>query len=260
MSLATAAAAALHADPKRCESVRHPGSRVNVAVHNFKQAWNAANPQKKVPVGTSQYEQSVADALNVITSGMAPAGCSGGENKMEHRRPAPPMQYHRPAPPRAYQPAPPYGYRPEVPRGRFPRQLRPFGYVPQPGMPVDDAWSDDDAIDMPMPPPAPPAVATPPDPPPMAPAPAPGPGPAAPPDSPSVDPSAPPADPSAPPDDSGKQHGKKGGEKPPPGNEEGLSTGAKVGIGVGIAAVLGGIVAVVASKKKKPVGAKERRR
>ena len=58
----------------------------------------------------------------------------------------------------------------------------------------------------------------------------------------------------------GKCEGLEGDEKKKCEESEGLSTGAKLGIGVGIAAVLGGIVAVVASKKKKPVGAKERRR
>jgi hypothetical protein len=88
--LATAAVAALNADPKHCESVRRPGTSVNKTVHEFKKAWNETNPHKRIPVGTSKYEQSVADALNTITSGMAPAGC--GEKNMP--------QYHRPEPPR----------------------------------------------------------------------------------------------------------------------------------------------------------------
>ena len=276
VSLATAAVAALNADPKHCESVRRPGTHVNKAVHEFKKAWNEVNPQKRIPVGTGKYETSVADALNTITSGMAPPGCGEKNMPQYHRpesprmamrpaaphfepRPQPPTAYgyHYPSPPVAYRrPEPPHGYRlPEPPHGyRLPPMLPapPGGWGYNNPPPVDD-WGDapdatDDAV---LPAPA----TTPVTPPPTA---APDPGPAASADT-AAAPPAPPAAPAGdapPPDDSGN-HKEKHKEKHKENEEaEGLSTGAKIGIGVGIVTVLGGIVAVVASKKKKPAGAR----
>lgn len=73
---ANAALAALNADPNYCASVSHVGSAVNTAVHNFKGAWNAANPGSKVPIGTGNYEPSVAAALSSALGGATvPPGC-----------------------------------------------------------------------------------------------------------------------------------------------------------------------------------------
>jgi hypothetical protein len=74
---AAAALAALNADPNYCADVAVAGSAVNTAVHNFKSAWNAANPTTPVPINTGNYEPSVAAALNSLVAG-APAGCGGG--------------------------------------------------------------------------------------------------------------------------------------------------------------------------------------
>jgi hypothetical protein len=77
-SLATAAVSAINGDPSYCVSVRQPGARVNSSVHAFKVAWNAANPQSRLPTGTGNYEQIVADALTSLTGpGPAPLGCGG---------------------------------------------------------------------------------------------------------------------------------------------------------------------------------------
>ncbi len=73
---AAAAAAALALDPNYCTSVRTNGTPVNVAVHNFKTAWNAANPGNPVPINTGNYEQSVANALSSVLGGQSvPPGC-----------------------------------------------------------------------------------------------------------------------------------------------------------------------------------------
>jgi hypothetical protein len=91
-TLAAAAASALSADPNHCASVAHPGSAVNTAVHAFKQAWNAANPGSKVPVGTGKYEASVAAALTTLLgAGVAPDGCGGGGKHAQPPPPAPPV-------------------------------------------------------------------------------------------------------------------------------------------------------------------------
>jgi len=75
---ANAAAAAINADPNYCSSVHNSGSAVNHAVHNFKTAWNAANPGNKVPVGTGNFEAPTANALAQTLGGAGPAGCGGG--------------------------------------------------------------------------------------------------------------------------------------------------------------------------------------
>ena len=88
-TVAAAAATALTADPNHCTSVGHAGSAVNTAVHAFKQAWNAANSGSKLPVGTGQYEASVAAALtSLLGTGVAPDGC--GPTPTKHAAPPPP--------------------------------------------------------------------------------------------------------------------------------------------------------------------------
>ncbi len=80
-SLAIAAGAAytaLNQDPNYCTSVAKSGTAVNTAVHNFKAAWNAANPNHAVPIGTGKYEPVVAAALSSALAGVTvPAGCGG---------------------------------------------------------------------------------------------------------------------------------------------------------------------------------------
>ena len=89
-SAASAALAALNADPNYCASVRQTGSTVNTAVHAFKSAWNAANPGNRVPIGTGNYEQSVADALSSATSQTAPSGCGAAAPAPTPPAPPPP--------------------------------------------------------------------------------------------------------------------------------------------------------------------------
>jgi peptidoglycan hydrolase-like protein with peptidoglycan-binding domain len=80
-SLAAAAAAALAAlttDPNYCASVKKTGTSVNSGVHNFKAAWNSANPSHAVPINTGNYEPVVAAALSSALGGMpTPPGCGG---------------------------------------------------------------------------------------------------------------------------------------------------------------------------------------
>ena len=74
---AKAAVAAIAADPNYCVSVSQPGSPVNTAVHDFKVAWNADNPDFPVPIGTSRYEPSTANALSLaLGKKPSPPGCS----------------------------------------------------------------------------------------------------------------------------------------------------------------------------------------
>jgi hypothetical protein len=73
---AGAAYSTLRSDPNYCASVRRAGTAVNTAVHNFKAAWNSANPSHAVPIGTGNYEVSVAAALSAALGGIAvPPGC-----------------------------------------------------------------------------------------------------------------------------------------------------------------------------------------
>lgn len=76
--VAGAALAALLGDPNYCSSVKRAGTPVNTAIHNFKAAWNAANPTNKVPINTGNYEPIVqialALALNTQQSNVPP-GC-----------------------------------------------------------------------------------------------------------------------------------------------------------------------------------------
>ena len=74
--MALAAVAALGTDPNYCTSVGQSGTAVNTAVHNFKAAWNSANPGNPVPIGTGKYEPVVASALSSALGGQAvPPGC-----------------------------------------------------------------------------------------------------------------------------------------------------------------------------------------
>lgn len=78
LAAAQAAASALANDPNYCTSVHSNGSAVNSAVHNFKTAWNAANPGNPVPVGTGNYEPATAAALSQALGGQSVAqGCGG---------------------------------------------------------------------------------------------------------------------------------------------------------------------------------------
>ncbi len=111
-AVAVTAVSALNADRNYCVSVQHPGTSVNKAVHAFKQAWNAANPGKPVPVGTGKYEPTVAAALtSLLGAGTAPDGCGAvaPPPPIVRHRPlvSPPIARHRPAPPSFVLPQPP---------------------------------------------------------------------------------------------------------------------------------------------------------
>jgi hypothetical protein len=71
---ARAAAAAMAADPNFCSSISKSGTAVNAAVHAFKSAWNATNPNFPVPINTGTYEQATADVLTQLL-GTAPPAC-----------------------------------------------------------------------------------------------------------------------------------------------------------------------------------------
>lgn len=73
---AAAALAALRSDSNYCASIKRSGTAVNSGVHNFKAAWNAANPSNRVPINTGNYEPSVASALSAALGGVpVPPGC-----------------------------------------------------------------------------------------------------------------------------------------------------------------------------------------
>jgi hypothetical protein len=74
---AAAAAAALAADPNYCANVGKSGTAVNTAVHNFKAAWNAANPGQAVPINTGKYEPVTAAALSSALGGQSVAPSCG---------------------------------------------------------------------------------------------------------------------------------------------------------------------------------------
>lgn len=76
-SAAASALAALSSDTNYCTNVAKTGTAVNTAVHNFKAAWNSANPGRAVPIGTGKYEVSVAAALWSALGGQVdvPPGC-----------------------------------------------------------------------------------------------------------------------------------------------------------------------------------------
>jgi peptidoglycan hydrolase-like protein with peptidoglycan-binding domain len=76
-SVARTALTALSSDPNYCTNVAKTGTAVNTAVHNFKAAWNSANPSRAVPIGTGKYEVSVAAALWSALGGTVdvPPGC-----------------------------------------------------------------------------------------------------------------------------------------------------------------------------------------
>jgi Putative peptidoglycan binding domain len=96
-SLTTAARTcltALSGDANYCTSVAKTGTAVNTAVHNFKAAWNAANPGRAVPIGTGKYEISVAAALWSALGGQVdvPPGCTGAvPSAAPAAAPPPPM-------------------------------------------------------------------------------------------------------------------------------------------------------------------------
>ncbi len=76
---AKAAVAAIVADPNYCTSVEQSGSPVNTAIHAFKTAWNADNPNFPVPIGTGMYELSTANALSLaLGKKPSPPGCVAG--------------------------------------------------------------------------------------------------------------------------------------------------------------------------------------
>ena len=100
---AGAAFVALNADPNYCTSVGRSGSAVNTAVHNFKAAWNSANPHSAVPIGTGKYEPSVAAALSSALGGTAvPPGCGASGPTPTPPLPIPPL----PVPPIPVPPLP----------------------------------------------------------------------------------------------------------------------------------------------------------
>ena len=90
---AQAVATAMAADPNYCTAVAQSGSVVNAAMHAFKAAWNAANPNAPVPINTGNYEQATADVLTRVL-GTAPPACAA--------RTTPSL----PQPPVPFQPAP----------------------------------------------------------------------------------------------------------------------------------------------------------
>jgi len=89
---ASAAVAALLGDPGYCSSVKRAGTPVNTAIHNFKSAWNAANPSNKVPINTGNYEPSVqialASAMGTSPSNIPP-GCGASVAVAPAPAPAP---------------------------------------------------------------------------------------------------------------------------------------------------------------------------
>ena len=66
---------AINGDSSYCTSVGVTGSAVNSAVHDFKLAWNAANPGNPVPIDTGKYEAPTAAAIASLL-GSAPAACA----------------------------------------------------------------------------------------------------------------------------------------------------------------------------------------
>ena len=89
LASASAAVAALAADSNYCVSVGRVGTPVNTAVHNFKAAWNSANPGNPVPIGTGKYEPVVAQALSSALGGITvPPGCGAGAPAPAPQQPA----------------------------------------------------------------------------------------------------------------------------------------------------------------------------
>lgn len=75
LAAAQAVATAISSSPDFCNLVAQPGSVVNAAVHAFKAAWNAANPNNPVPIATGNYEQATANVLAQVL-GSAPPACA----------------------------------------------------------------------------------------------------------------------------------------------------------------------------------------
>lgn len=96
---AQAAMDAINADPNFCVSVGQTGSAVNSTVHAFKAAWNAANPDQAVPIGTGKFEDATAQALSSALGGINVPGCAGGGGGAPTPGPAPaPAPHPAPAP------------------------------------------------------------------------------------------------------------------------------------------------------------------
>ena len=98
-SIANSALSALRSDPNYCANVARSGTAVNTAVHNFKAAWNSANPSRAVPIGTGKYEVVVAAALWSALGGAVdvPPGC--GAAGAPAAAPPPPMPIATPSAP-----------------------------------------------------------------------------------------------------------------------------------------------------------------
>jgi peptidoglycan hydrolase-like protein with peptidoglycan-binding domain len=102
--IANSALSALRSDPNYCTNVAKTGTAVNTAVHNFKAAWNSANPSRAVPIGTGKYEVSVAAALWSALGGTVdvPPGCGAAGVPAA----APPAPVAATLPPSVTMPAP----------------------------------------------------------------------------------------------------------------------------------------------------------
>jgi peptidoglycan hydrolase-like protein with peptidoglycan-binding domain len=109
-SIANSALSALRSDPNYCANVARTGTAVNTAVHNFKAAWNAANPGRAVPIGTGKYEGVVASALWSALGGTVdvPPGCGAAGVPAPAAMPTPePMAPAAPIPATVVPQAPP---------------------------------------------------------------------------------------------------------------------------------------------------------
>jgi hypothetical protein len=80
-----AVAEAVAADPDYCVSVGKVGSAVNVAVHEFKVAWNTNTPNNPVPIGTGDLEPATSQALVTVLGDKAPAACGAQPLQQEKR-------------------------------------------------------------------------------------------------------------------------------------------------------------------------------
>jgi len=74
VSAAQAAVAAIGNDSNYCSSVKSSGSAVNSAVHNFKVAWNAANPGGQLTYN-GQFDAATAAAISTAIGSAGPASC-----------------------------------------------------------------------------------------------------------------------------------------------------------------------------------------
>src|SRR5271166_1399270 len=74
VSAAQAAVAAIGNDSNYCSSVKSSGSAVNSTVHNFKVAWNAANPGGQLAYN-GQFDAATAAAISTAIGSAGPASC-----------------------------------------------------------------------------------------------------------------------------------------------------------------------------------------